>query len=202
MTDFEAFILTGGASRRMERDKSNLKLADKTFVEIIASEIEKLTPEKISIVGQKVESKRLPVVADVFTSEKRGAIIGLHSALFRARADWILTVACDLPFVTGELFRRLASFRDEKTEAIVPIQTDGRAQPLCAFYRTSCLPFAEEALRSDDWSLRRFLEKSNVRYVEFAELADLENSNQFFLNINTPEDFRAAQKAFETNGRK
>ena len=52
-------------------------------------------------------------------------------------------VACDFPFVTGELFDRLASVR-QHFEAVAPIQQDGIPQPLCSLYRVKpCLRLAE-----------------------------------------------------------
>ncbi len=51
MNDIEGFILAGGASRRMGRDKAELRLRDKTFVERAADALHKITGGKISIVG-------------------------------------------------------------------------------------------------------------------------------------------------------
>jgi molybdopterin-guanine dinucleotide biosynthesis protein A len=107
-------------------------------------------------------------------------------------------VACDLPFVTADLFERLAAFVAENDfDAVVPVQPDGRAQPLCAIYKcAACLPPIEEMLRGDDWSLRNFHERINTRFVEFERLRDLPDSDFFFLNVNTPEDYLAAQKTY------
>lgn len=207
MNDIEGFILAGGASRRMGDDKAKLSLQDKTFVELAANTLHKIAGGKISIVGNlpfdnlrvKPSSNKtceLPVIADVQVKNSQAALVGLHAALARAERTWAAVLACDMPFVTADLFERLAVFITENDfDAVVPVQPDGRAQPLCAFYKcAACLPLIEEMLRGEDWSLRSFLERINARLIEFEQLRDLPNSDFFFLNINTPEDYLAAQK--------
>ncbi|MBK6725484.1 MAG: NTP transferase domain-containing protein [Acidobacteria bacterium] len=39
--------------------------------------------------------------------DARGAIVGLYTALLSAKTEWIAVLACDLPFVTGELMTRM-----------------------------------------------------------------------------------------------
>jgi molybdopterin-guanine dinucleotide biosynthesis protein A len=98
-------------------------------------------------------------------------------------------VACDLPFVTSELFRTLASVRQEH-DAIVPMQPDGRPQPLAALYRTD--PCASRATELIEKGRRRpldLLQSVNTRWVEFAEIANLDQAERFFVNINTPDDY-------------
>lgn len=207
MNDIEGFILAGGASRRMGSDKAKLRLEGKTFVERAANALHKIAGGKISIVGNlpfdnlqvKLSSNKtceLPVIADVQVKNSPAALLGLHAALARAERKWAAILACDLPFVTADLFERLAGFITEKDfDAIVPVQPDGRAQPLCAIYkRAACLPPIEEMLGGDDWSLRSFLERINTRFARFEQLRDLPDSDFLFLNVNTPEDYLAAQK--------
>ena len=50
------------------------------------------------------------------------------------------------------------------------------------------------ALDSDDWRLQKTVTGLNIRTVEFAEVADLDGSENFFFNLNTPADFEAAGK--------
>lgn len=189
MLSFEAFILVGGASSRMQTDKANLKIGGKTFTEMIAAEIQLNSPDKISLVGKNAEIDDFPIVSDIFISEKKAAIIGIHSAIFHAKTEWILICACDLPFVSREFFAKLLSFCTKNIEAIIPIQPDGKFQPLCAVYRKSCFSKIEETLQSKDWSLRNMLERLQVKFVEFSEVSQFSNSEKFFMNINTPEDF-------------
>src|ERR1044071_4359622 len=117
MKDIEAFILAGGASRRMGTDKSQLLIERQTFTERIAETLLKIT-DSVSLVGPQG-------IPDVYP--QWGALGGLHAALNACKREWAIMVACDLPFVTAELFTFVAEMRVDH-EAVVPIQPDDRPQ--------------------------------------------------------------------------
>jgi molybdenum cofactor guanylyltransferase len=199
MLEVEGFILVGGASSRMGADKAGLRLGGRSFVERIAAALRSVT-ENIRLVGARDERDSLgfPVVRDVYA--KWGALGGLHAALASASSPWAAVVACDLPFVTGELFVRLASLR-ENFDAVVPLQPCGRLQPLCALYRReTCQPRAEELIAAGERRPRRLLLEVNARRVEPGELADLAHAALFFTNVNTPEDFAQARERMKDEG--
>jgi molybdopterin-guanine dinucleotide biosynthesis protein A len=197
--EFEGFILAGGASSRMGKNKAHLKLGGKTFIERAALSLSAIEPRRIFLVGNFTnENKVIEILPDVFKSDSRASIIGLHTALFHAETEWIAVLACDLPFASGALFKILTGFVQEEFEAIVALQKDERAQPLCALYRKTCLPKAEAALASNEWSLKKLLEKLETRFVRFEEISDLPNAENFFFNVNTLEDFALAEQIEHT----
>ncbi len=184
MDDIEAFILAGGASRRMGTDKSQLRIEQKTFTEKIAETLLQTT-DLVTIVGRN--DARLPGIPDIYP--QWGALGGLHAALAACRRDWAIVVACDLPFVTAELFLRLAELRMDH-EAVVPLQQDGRPQPLAALYRTDpCRQRATELIEAGRRRPLDLLEAVKTRWVQFAEIRNLDQSQRFFVNINTPKDY-------------
>lgn len=188
MDQIEAFILAGGASRRMGTDKSQLLIEQQTFTERIAETLLQLT-DSVTIVGRAANST-LRSVPDVYP--QWGALGGLHAALTACTREWAIVVACDLPLVTAELFKHLAKLRLDH-EAVVPIQDDGRPQPLAALYRVD--PCAERATELIETGRRRpldLLETVKTRWVLFAEITNLDQSERFFVNINTPEDYYEA----------
>ena len=187
MVTIAGFILAGGESRRMGTDKSRLVLNGESFVERIAAELETVT-SKVTVVGKETNSTTaLQHVPDIFP--KWGALGGVHTALASCEADWCLIVACDFPFVTAELFARLASLC-ENFEAVAPIQSDGIPQPLCSLYQTErCLERAEELINSGERKPIALLQSVRTRWVPFAEIQDLPGAERYFENINTPEDY-------------
>ena len=194
MFDVEGFILVGGASRRMGTDKAALVIDGRTSLQRVANALAAVA-SPVTLVGARHEydGVTLQNVPDVH--EKWGALGGIHSALANAERDWALIVACDLPFVTSELFERLKSFISEGTDAIVPIQSDGRPQPLCALYRReTCLPKAERLIAAGEHTPRALLARVRTRRIDFVELSDLSGADDFFLNVNTPSDFQQAQE--------
>src|SRR5574338_1370504 len=129
--DMEAFILAGGASSRMGTDKSQLLIERQTFTERIAETLLQVADSValVGISGGQAQKSNLRTVADVYPH--LGALGGIHAALATCESDWAIVVACDLPFVTAELFSFLASKRLDH-DAVGPIQLDGRPQPLAA----------------------------------------------------------------------
>jgi len=196
MDSIAGFILTGGQSRRMGIDKSRLMLEGQSFVERIAGELSAATPS-VTVVGNNRAATQprfnLPTVSDVYP--EWGALGGVHAALSACSAMWALIVACDFPFVTRELFARLTSLR-EGLDAVAPIQSDGIPQPLCALYRVDpCLGRAERLIKSGERKPIALLQSVETRWVSFAELSSLEGADNFFDNINTPEDYaRVSEK--------
>ncbi|HEV2836145.1 MAG TPA: molybdenum cofactor guanylyltransferase, partial [Pyrinomonadaceae bacterium] len=145
--------------------------------------------ESVTLVAPRQKDPQYPSVADVYPGW--GALGGLHAALAACRADWAIVVACDLPFVTAELFKYLASLR-ESHDAVVPLQLDGRPQPLAALYRTEpCLKRATELIEAGRRRPVDLLELVNTRWVPFSELTNLDQAEKFFVNINTPDDYDA-----------
>lgn len=202
MLDVEGFILVGGASSRMGRDKSQLRLGDRTTVEWIGTAMSGLV-EKTQLVGSHEASDAFPNVSDL--EESWGPLGGIHAALHAAKADWCIIVACDLPFVSSDLLARLLalSSRESQTlDAVVPIQADGYPQPLCAIYRRlPCLAAADLSLANGEHSPRALLDKVATRYVDFTEISHLPKSDTFFFNLNTPENLERAQSLIQDRER-
>jgi molybdopterin-guanine dinucleotide biosynthesis protein A len=189
--DTEAFILTGGASRRMGTDKSQLLIDGQTFTARIAETLLKLT-DSVCVVGREADSN-LRSFADVYP--QWGALGGLHAALNACTREWAIVVACDLPFVTAELFSFLAETRLDH-EAVVPMQEDGRPQPLAALYRAEpCRQRATELIEAGRRRPLDLLEAVKTRWVSFAEIRNLDHAERFFVNINTPSDYYEATRS-------
>jgi molybdopterin-guanine dinucleotide biosynthesis protein A len=183
MDDTEAFILTGGTSSRMGTDKSQLLIEGQTFTERIAETLMKLTGS-VTLVGR-----------DMDLYPQWGALGGLHAALSACQREWAIVVACDLPFVTAELFAFLAEKRVGH-DAVVPVQDDGRPQPLAALYRVApCRQRATELIESGRRRPFDLLEAVKTRWVSFTEIRNLDQAERFFVNINTPSDYYEATRS-------
>lgn len=187
--DIDAFILAGGASRRMGTDKSQLLIHNQTFIDRIAETLSHVT-SSITLVGKWLDASTIPTVPDIYP--QWGALGGLHAALTASNRAWVIVVACDLPFVTSELFLQLASMRLDH-DAVVPVQADGRPQPLAALYRVdTCRQRATELIEAGKRRPLDLLEAVKTRWVAFEEIRNLDQAERFFVNINTPEDYDEA----------
>lgn len=208
MANFAGFILIGGKSSRMGKDKFSLVLDGKTFLQIAVETLQKAGIEQIFIVDKSERSALadgLSWIKDIY--QNRGALGGIHSALTHSKTDWMIILACDYPFVTAELVGFLMKIAESENgfDAFAAIQADGKIQPLCAVYKTeTCYKILSEMLANSDakYSVRDFLNQIKTRYIEFSEIADLPNAENFFLNVNTPEDFILAAKLHENSTKK
>ena len=179
ISQLQGFILAGGQSSRMGTDKSQLRLENQTFTERIHQTLLAIT-DSVTVVRAE---------QDVYPGW--GALGGVHAALAACTSEWAIVVACDLPFVTSELFEYLASVRKDH-EAVVPLQTDGRPQPLAALYRIEpCVARATQLIETGHRRPLDLLELVNTRWVPFSELTNLTQAEGFFVNINTPDDYDA-----------
>lgn len=197
MFDVEGFILVGGASSRMGSDKSQLKYSGKSAVEQIAAALESVV-DAVRVVGAAGDRhlSRFQNVPDLHV--KWGALGGIHAALTSCQSTWAFVIACDLPLVTTELLGRLRQLANASHDAVVPIQADGRPQPLCAlFRRQECLAEAEKLISSGEHTPRALLARVRTRWVKFAEIADLAGAADILLNVNTPEDYEIARSIIE-----
>jgi molybdopterin-guanine dinucleotide biosynthesis protein A len=201
MLDVESFILVGGASSRMGSDKAQLRFGAQTGVERIAANLQSLA-WRVRLVGshEGLDAAGFENVPDLL--ELWGALGGIYSAFQASEAEWIVVVACDLPLVTDALFKRLWNFVDDSFDAIVPIQSDGRPQPLCAIYRPKTVGSdLARLIEAGEHTPRAFLAQIRTRWVSSQELSDLAGSEDFFLNVNTPGDYKIARRILEQRER-
>jgi molybdenum cofactor guanylyltransferase len=192
MFDVQGFILVGGKSSRMGQDKARLRFGEQTVVELIATALRSVTQNVTSVGGPHQIIKGLSNIPDLRPG--CGPLAGIEAALGHATSTFCFIVACDFPFVTGEMVEHLLGFAGD-SDAVVPVQDDNRPQPLCAVYRVeTCLPATESAIAADQHSPRAMLERVNTRYVPFDQLSALEGSRDFFFNVNTPDSYERAQR--------
>ena len=197
MPTIDGFILSGGQSRRMGRDKCELTLDGRTFIELISKQMAPIV-SSIKVVGGDIVPSKLSHVADIHP--RWGALGGVHAALANCDSNWALVVACDFPFVTTDLFTRMRGV-STGFDAVAPVQRDGVSQPLCTLYRVEpCLAQAEQLIKSGERKPIALLQSVRTRWITFNELADLEGSGSFFDNINTPEDYARITKKESTEG--
>jgi FdhD protein len=182
-------ILAGGASRRMGCDKSLLPLAGARFIERIFRQMSALFDEVLIVTNSPDLYDGLPCrkVPDLYP--QKGSLAGIHSGLSHARTDKIFVVACDMPFLSAEVIRRLCE-RGGEGEVIIPRSERG-VEPLHALYNTRCLPAVEEMLDAGEKKIVRFFPRVQVCVMPPTAFADCDPDGRSFRNINTPQEYFA-----------
>ena len=130
------FILAGGASSRMGRDKALLELGGVPLIVRTARLVESVVGAA-TVVGDSAAFRALGLrtIADDWPGA--GPLGGIATALRASSAPWSLVVACDLPYLTKPwleyaVARALAS----QADAVIPMNATG-TEPLCALYNRS-----------------------------------------------------------------
>ena len=184
--------------------KSDLVLGGRRLIEIAADTLRSVFDSRVAAVGvRSAQPYPCRLIADArpdgLGDDVAGPLVGLYTALADSQDEWIAVLACDLPFVTAALFELLTSIDSAFYDAVVPVQPDGWPQPLCALYRReTCLVAAESLLKQGAASVQALVKAVNTRLVPFDEFKSLPDSGRFFLNLNTPEEFRKAEAALRT----
>ena len=188
--DLTGFVLAGGASRRMGRDKAQILWGKGTLLTHAIENLRRVA-SGVFVVGASSDNLAVPVLADKFLGV--GPLAGIQTALSNSSTDWNLIIAVDLPLVTAEILKWITNFRAGASRTAIVPRVKARLQPLCAIYHRDVLPEVDAALGKEQSSIRRLLERLSTRIIEEDELIANGFAPEMFLNVNTPEDLKRAR---------
>jgi molybdenum cofactor guanylyltransferase len=184
-------VLTGGRSRRMQRDKANLQYAGKSQ---LARAMELLTPLVarcfVSVRTDQLDDPAraaYDTIADI--KPNLGPIGGIHAALHAYPDRGWLILACDLPFLNRATLQHLIAQRASgRLASAYRSSFDGLPEPLCAIFEPRSLNIIEESLAGGQLCPRALLSRSDVELLDLPEPRALDN-------VNTGEEYAAAAVA-------
>lgn len=190
---FAAFVLAGGRSSRMGRNKALLALGGRTAIERVV-EAAAAAADSVTVVAADPEPYRFlgrPVIPD--RRAAAGPLGGIEAALAATRTEWSFVVGCDLPFVTSALLTRLGKRIETGIDVVVPIDGEGVPQATVALWNRSALAAVSAALDRGERSVQAILRAARTRLVSPAEVADLPGAERFFLDLDEPSDLERAR---------
>lgn len=176
-------VLTGGTGARLGgADKATLPLLGSTPLTMVVDAL----PDDIDIV---IAGPPLPLLREVsFQPDEPGGggpVAGVAAALNGVQAPVVGVLAVDMPWSVPVLLSAIDRLRGTRdVDVMVPIDRDGRRQPLCCAWRTdrlrACLPADPHGSSARDLLARAVV-------CEFTpEVDDLLD------DIDTPEDLERA----------
>lgn len=180
--EITGIILAGGESRRMGRDKAELRLGGKTLAEIQLEKLQALGIGDILLSGDKRALPGTRRVTDVYPG--RGPLSGIHACLKAAGNPVCLVLSVDVPLFPGETLGELAAAHEGGATVL---GYAGEIEPLIAVYDSDLADTAEELLLADRRSVRNLLKSTKTKVFPFAGVPEA------LLNCNTPEEFARAE---------
>lgn len=192
MNDHEnvtGIILAGGKSSRMGADKGLVLLGGKPMVQY-AIESLGLFCDRILISSNNPEYIRfgLEVIADSVADA--GPMAGITSCLKQSTTERNLVLSCDMPLLQPVVLKTLLENVYENT-FVVPVDAEGRSEPLCAFYKRSSLAILEDLINAGSFRMTDLFLRAPVKYLSPGDYPVKYNS-QWFANINSAEDLTNA----------
>ncbi len=187
-----AIILAGGRSSRMGRNKALLEIGGERIVDRTVSLFKSLFKEVILVTNTPDEYAYLDVrtVTDLYPG--KGSLGGIYTGISYASYDYSFIASCDMPFLNSELIEFIISLKGNY-DLVVPKLRDGY-EPLHAVYSKNCLKPIETVMDKGDLRIIGFYSEVKIREVSEEELAPFISAPSPFININTPEEYKAISK--------
>lgn len=157
----------------MGRNKSSLRLGGRTMLGHI----------RVAVAEASIPSK--VIKEDVVN--RCGPLGGIYTGLKQSRAELVLFLACDMPFVTPELIRWFVGAMKSKDSAVFASHGDYAGFPIL-FCREACVEAVEGQIRKGKFSLQKLAQVVDARLIPPGRkwIAHLEN-------VNTPKDLETAR---------
>lgn len=169
-----AFILAGGKSLRMGRDKALLKIDGRTLMQIIRA--------TAVAAGFQVRVVRRDQITPC------GPLSGVLTAFARSCAPELTFLSCDMPFVTANLLRELLQ---QRAKAVF-VCSQGRAGFPFKIAR-DFMPVLEKRIKEGKFSIQGLAAESGALRWQPKAVAHSELSN-----FNTPEEWGLAMARMGT----
>ena len=187
-----AAIMAGGQSKRMGQDKAWIELDGEPLIKRVADVLGELADEVIVVANDpRYESLGLRVVRDRWP--QGGALGGIATGIGAATHDTVLVAACDMPFLSVDVWRVLLGHAGEG-DVVIP-KIGGEYETMHALYTKACVPQMARAIAENRLRVISFFDQVRVLAIEEPELRAADPTLRSFTNVNTPEELASALSA-------
>jgi molybdopterin-guanine dinucleotide biosynthesis protein A len=173
-----AYILAGGQSRRLGKDKLYVQVDGQTLLENVVNICRKCFNE-VKLVARDSTIISFSDIEIVIDSPKaEGPMAGVIAALENCPLDSCFITAVDLPDLNIEIVETLIN--NYEGQQYFGLEEAGGLQPLCGIYEKSALEVFYRSARNKNYSVTEV-----VRSLDY-DLIDLKSRQ--WRNVNSPED--------------
>jgi molybdopterin-guanine dinucleotide biosynthesis protein A len=179
------FVVAGGQSLRMGRDKALLPWAGSTLIDLAIARLRSCCARVSILCGPEPRYADHGVPTTVDVAPGTGPLGGLLTGLLQLTEPGLF-LAVDLPNVPADLLAHLLALSPGH-DAVVPVTRRG-PEPLCAVYSPACLEAVRQRIGAGDLKMTSFWPAVRVREVLPRELRRYGDPEVLFRNLNAPGD--------------
>lgn len=199
-SEVAGFVLAGGRSSRMGRDKALLEIAG---VALVVRTVRTLAPMAHSVRVIGFLTGAVPPGLRILPDDYPGAgpLGAIETGLAHSKQPWSLVVACDMPYLTrawlGYLIARALT---SAADVLLPESAyTGKPlpEPLCALYHRRAAEPIRAALERGVRKVTDGLAGLKIERVPPEDSQPFDSEGLLFQNLNTREDYEAARARFE-----
>lgn len=182
--ELTGIILSGGQSSRMGKEKGLCLLNGKPLIEYSFDLLKKFC-DSIIISSNSKDYEYLG--CQIINDEVQGIgpAGGIYSCLRASGNDDNFIISCDMPMITSDLIQYLLSQKKD-FDALIPL-FNGFPEPLCAYYRQSCIPVFKQSIEQGKYKIQDIIKDTNAGFIPI-KTTDPFYSPLLFTNVNTPGD--------------
>ena len=181
----------------MGRDKATVLLDGKPLIAHVFDVAKRVFTDimVVSSLYTAVDGIKARVVKDILPLP--GSLTGIVSALIASDTDYVFVLGGDMPFITAEAMRYVVEAAAGE-DIIIP-QTEGGLEPMHALYRRSCISPMLAALGRGHMKITGLLALLQVLVLP-PDPVFFNRGVSVFMNINTEEDLRRAERLIRRGG--
>ena len=193
-------ILAGGLSRRMGVEKAFIPLGGDPLIQHVMSRLDRQVGRTI-LNANGDASRFTSIFQDIVPDSIVGSVgplAGVLTGLEWTRdnvpyANWVVTVACDSPFIPRDLVDRMGAAIEAEGADMARASSGGRRHPVCALWPVRLVDELHNAILKEDI---RKVDIWTGRYT--LAVAEFEASPYDpFFNANRPDDLAEAERMLE-----
>jgi molybdopterin-guanine dinucleotide biosynthesis protein A len=166
----------------MGRDKSRIRLGRRTLLQHV-----RIAAETLGLPVRVIRRDAVP---------RCGPLGGIYTGLQRSRADFVMFLACDMPFISPAFLRKMLkqfqSASSAKKSAAKPLlalfaRADRRAGFPCILSRQKTLPIVTRQIAESELSLQ-----SLARTLRAKTIRPPQSAAEQLFNVNHADDLKSA----------
>lgn len=187
------YVLAGGKSSRMGRDKALVELNGRPLIQHAITKLRDICAEVYILAANAELARYGQLVPDI--RPDCGPLGGIEAALQHASRDWVLLVPVDVPFVPAAFLRQWVERVLSRPGAVISyFQIGDRPQPTLLLLRREAWSTIVDALDREAYKLMPALEAVGSADSRVVESLTGEETESWFLNLNSPEDLEVARQ--------